>query len=117
MLRYLVDEDLNGAIVRELRRRLRDIDLVRIQEVDRSGESDPTNLEFAAEAGRILVTHDKRLIPYVLARIEAGDPMPGVFIVHQVAPLGEVLDDLVDLTLYSLDDEWNNQVLFLPLSS
>lgn len=115
MLSYLADEDLNGAIVRELSRRLRDLDLERVQEIDRSGDADPDNLEYAAIQGRILLTHDKRLVPFVIDRIDSGRAMPGVFIVHQTAAIREVLDDLVDLTLYSLEREWDNRVLFVPL--
>jgi hypothetical protein len=115
VLSFLADEDFNGAIVRELRRRLRLIDLERIQEIDRLGESDPVNLEYAAAAGRILLTHDKRLIAFAVQRIDTGKSMPGVFVVHQMAPMGRILDDIVNLTLYSLDGEWENQVLFIPL--
>jgi hypothetical protein len=117
VLTYLADEDFHGAILRELRRRLRSLDIERIQEIDRSGDADPDNLEYAARTGRILLTHDKRLIPFAVERIDRELVMPGVFIVHQVAPIGQVLDDLVDLTLLSLEDEWTNQVVFIPLSS
>ncbi len=115
MLRFLVDEDLNGAIVRELRRKLPEIDLTRVQDVGRSGRSDPANLAFAAEEGRILLTHDKRLVRFVRERLRAGQRMPGVVIVHQEAPFGQVIQDLMDLSLLSLDGEWEARVLFVPL--
>jgi Domain of unknown function (DUF5615) len=35
-----------------------ELDIVRVQDVDLSGVSDPVVLTWAAEAGRILLTHD-----------------------------------------------------------
>lgn len=116
MLTFLADEDFNGAILRELRRRIRSLDVERIQDVDRSGESDPDNLEYAGTTGRILLTHDKRLIPFVAERIDAEKPMPGVFVIHQTAPIGHVLADLEMLIVYSLDEEWANRIVFVPLA-
>ena len=73
--------------------------------------------EFAAREGRVLLTHDKRLIPFVLERIEARKRMPGVFVVHQQAPLGMVVGDLMDLALFSLEGEWEDQIVFVPLKA
>ena len=85
-----------------------------MQQAGRGGDDDPANLKFAADEGRVLLTHDKRLIPFVTDRISAGSPMPGVFVIHRDAKLGRVVKDLLDLTLLSLDDEWEHQVLFIP---
>jgi len=41
--------------------------------------------------------------------------MPGVFIVHQQAPMGRVIEDLLDLALFSFDGEWEGRVVFVPL--
>jgi len=58
MLRFAVDENFNNAILRGLLRRNPDIDIVRIQDVGLSGADDPTILEWSAQEGRILLTHD-----------------------------------------------------------
>lgn len=58
MLRLLADENLNNNIVRALRMRESGLDIVRVQEVGLSGESDPTVLEWAASELRVVVTHD-----------------------------------------------------------
>jgi predicted nuclease of predicted toxin-antitoxin system len=39
-------------------RRQPDIDIIRVQDVGLSGEDDPIVLEWAAQEGRILLTHD-----------------------------------------------------------
>jgi hypothetical protein len=58
MLRFAADEDFNNDIVRGLRRRRPDLDIVRVQEAGLSGAVDPDVLEWAARQGRVLLTHD-----------------------------------------------------------
>ncbi len=58
MLRLAADENFNNDIVRGLLRRKPDLGIVRVQDVDLSGVDDPTLLEWAAQEGRILLTHD-----------------------------------------------------------
>lgn len=63
MLRLLSDENFRGEILRGLRRRLPDVDVVRVQDVGLAGADDPAILAWAASEGRILVTHDRNTIP------------------------------------------------------
>ncbi len=58
MLRLAADENFNGDIVRGLLRRNPKLDIVRVQDVGLSGADDPSVLQWAADQGRILVTHD-----------------------------------------------------------
>jgi len=58
MLRLAADENFNSDIVRGLLRRKPGLDIVRIQDVGLSGADDPTVLEWAAQEGRVLLTHD-----------------------------------------------------------
>jgi predicted nuclease of predicted toxin-antitoxin system len=58
MLRLAADENFNNDIVRGLLRREPGLDIVRIQDVGLSGADDPTVLEWAAQEGRVLLTHD-----------------------------------------------------------
>ena len=57
VLRHLMDEDINGAITRELHRRLHGLELVRAEDVSLSSHPDSDILALAATAGRILLTH------------------------------------------------------------
>ncbi len=76
MLRFAADENFNNNIVRGLLRRKPDLDIVRIQDVGLSGADDPTVLEWAAQEGRVLLTHDVATITrYAYERIEAGQSM------------------------------------------
>lgn len=93
-----------------------DLDIVRVQDVGLSGADDPSVLEWAAEQGRIVVTHDiSTLAKYALDRVAAGYTMPGVFEVRPVAPIGQAIDDLILLAECSFEGEWDGQVRFLPL--
>jgi hypothetical protein len=116
MLRLAADENFNGDIVRGLLRRNPTLDIVRVQDVGLSGADDPSVLQWAADQGRILVTHDiSPLAKHAFDRTAAGQPMPGVFEVRSVASVGQAIDDLILLAECSLDGEWEGQVRFLPL--
>jgi predicted nuclease of predicted toxin-antitoxin system len=58
MLRFLADEDFDRAIVRGVLRLRPNIDIVRVQDVGLRTKQDPIVLSWAAEQGRILLTHD-----------------------------------------------------------
>ena len=78
MLRFAADENFNGDIVRGLLRRNATLDIVRVQDVRLSGADDASVLRWAADQGRILVTHDiSTLANKVFDRIAAGQPMQG----------------------------------------
>jgi len=116
MLRLAADENFNGDIVRGLLRRNPKLEIVRVQDVGLSGADDPSVLQWAADQGRVIVTHDiSTLAKHAFDRIAAGQPMPGVFEVKSVAPIGQTIDDLTLLAECSLEGEWEGQVRFLPL--
>ncbi len=41
--------------------------------------------------------------------------MPGVFVVDNTLSIGRAIDELLVLVMCSADDEWDNQVVFIPL--
>jgi predicted nuclease of predicted toxin-antitoxin system len=59
MLRLASDADVHGDILRGLRRRLPDIDLVRAQDALPEAASDPEVLAWAAAENRVLITNDR----------------------------------------------------------
>lgn len=116
MLRFATDENFNGDIVRGLLRRVPHLDLVRVQDVGLSGADDATILEWAAQEGRVLLTHDvTTLTQYAYERVQAGKRMPGVFEVSRRVPIGRAIEDLLLLAECSLENEWEGQVRYLPL--
>ena len=110
------DENFDGYLVRRLKQQLPGLDLVRIQDTSIYGASDDVVLEWAAAEGRILLTHDLNTIPkFAYERVKARKPMPGVFAVPRLASLDKIAQDLLVLVECSLDKEWENQIVYLPL--
>lgn len=116
MLRFLSDEDFNNHIVRGLLRRLPLLDIVRVQDVGLRGRRDSQVLAWAADDGRILLTHDAdTMIEFAKNRVAANMPMPGIVEISQDVRIGEAIDELIIFASCSLDGEWEGQIIFLPL--
>jgi hypothetical protein len=116
MLRFVADENFNNDIVRGVNRRDPGVDLVRVQDEGLSGADDPTILEWAAQAGRVVLTHDvSTMTRYAYDRVRDGKPMPGVFEVSRDVPIGVAIDEILLLAGCSLAGEWEGQVRYLPL--
>jgi hypothetical protein len=116
MIRLLADENFNNDIVRGFRRRNTAVDIARVQDVGLSGMDDPTVLEWAAQEGRVLLTHDvSTMTRYAYDRVREGKPMPGVFEVSRRVPLWVAIEEIALLAEGSLDGEWEGQVRYLPL--
>lgn len=116
MLRLASDENFNGDIVRGLLLRRPELDLIRIQDVGLEGADDPTLLAWAAENDRILLTHDRATMPdFAYARIGAGQPMPGLFVLNDRLPVRQAIDELLLVDSGSEQEEWAGLVVYLPL--
>ncbi len=116
MIRFLLDENFNGKIVRGLRARQPVVDMIRVQDTELYGADDPTVLEWAAQQERILLTHDlDTMTKYASERIEQGLPMAGVILVRDTLPVAKVVDDLLAVLGASEANEWKNRIDFLPL--
>jgi hypothetical protein len=116
-VRFLTDENFNGAILRGLTRRLPKLDIVRVQDVGLMNTNDPQILEWAASEGRILLTHDVATITmYAYERVNQGLAMTGVVEVIAKAPIGKIIDDLELFIFCSDPEEYEGQVLFIPFS-
>ena len=116
MLRLAADENFNNDIVRGLLRLRPELDIVRVQDAGLPGADDPTVLEWAAQEGRVLLTHDASTVTkYAYERVRAGQSMPGVFEASRDVPIGRAIEDILLLADYSLDGEWEGQVRYLPL--
>ncbi len=116
MLPLLADENFKGSIVRGLLLREPAIDVVRVQEIGLSGKDDPAVLAWAADNGRLLLTHDYRTVPkYAYERVIAGLPMPGVIVGDTYLPVQRAIEDVLLLVICSLEGEWEGRIVYLPL--
>lgn len=115
MIRFLADADFNHAIVKGCRRCEPAMDFLSANEAKLEGVPDPDILALAAEQDRILVTHDRQTMPHHFgAFLMTGRSSPGVFLVSQHAPIGEVVDALVLIWAASDAEEWKNRILNIP---
>jgi hypothetical protein len=116
VLRFLADENFNNQIVRGVLRRNSDVHIVRVQDVGLAEADDPTVLEWAAQNGRIVLTHDvTTMTNFAYERVQAGLSMPGLFEVSRRVPVGLAIEEILLLDECSLEGEWEGQVRFLPL--
>ena len=73
-------------------------------------------LEWAAQEGRIVLTHDRKtFVPFAYERVATGQPMPGVCVVKATAPIGTAIEYILLLLEIIPAEEWENQVRFVPL--
>jgi len=115
-IRYLADEQFKSAIVDGVKRRLPELEITRVQDVGLRTASDPEVLRFAALENYIVLTHDVRTMEtFARNRIEAGLPMPGVFVIPQLVPIGQAIDALALIAQCSQPEEWTDLIQFLPL--
>lgn len=116
MIRFLTDEDFDGRIVRGLRRRMPELDLLRIQDAGLRTFHDRKILEYASQTGRVVISHDIRtMLQFALDRIAKGITMPGLILVPQDFAIRRAIDEL-ELIAECMDaEQWNNQVKRLPL--
>ncbi len=114
-MRLLTDENFNGDLLRGLMRKLPNLDLVRAQDVGLMNTDDPDILEWAANEGRILLTHDVATITmYAYDRMKQRLLMTGVVEVIATAPIGRIIDDLELFICCSQPEEYEGRILFIP---
>jgi hypothetical protein len=113
MLRLASDADVHGDIVRGLRRRSPDIDLVRVQDALALGTPDPDVLAWAAQENRVLISNDRNtMIGFAYQRAASGDSVPGLIITSNDQAIG----DLLFLAEHLTEEEMRQQlVIYLPL--
>jgi hypothetical protein len=116
MLRLLIDQDLDHVILRALLLRVQNLDVITAHQAGLSNASDPELLAWAAEQERVVITHDRRTMPYhATSRIARAEKIAGIIIVSRQLPLSRVIDDLEIIVSCSDMIEWENIVKQLPL--
>lgn len=116
MLRLAADADVHGDIIRGLRLRLPELDLVRVHDVGLGSADDSAILEWAATEGRILLTADRNtMVGFAWDRVKRGLRMPGLLALKPNTGIGEAIDELVLIAECLTPEECENFVRFVPL--
>jgi len=114
-VRFLADADLNQAIVTGVREREAVVDFMTTTKAKLEGQEDPDVLEFAANQGRVLVSHDTSTMPvHFSARLRSGLTSPGIFLVRQRFAVGQIVEALLLVWSASSPADWAGQIHYLP---
>ncbi len=116
MLLLASDADVHGEIIRGLRRRLPELDLVRAQDALPEGTADHDILAWAAADNRIIITNDRNtMVGFAYQRVAAGEPVPGLIATTNEQSIGAAIDDILVIAEYMPEEEIRDQVVvFLP---
>lgn len=116
MLRFVADHNFDQRIVRGLLARLPELDLITVAAAGLREADDPTILAWAAEHGRVVLTHDVNTMPgFAYERTGAGLPMPGVIEVSNDLDIGTAIDEIAYFVQAAVDADVVDQVRHLPL--
>ncbi|PSQ95703.1 MAG: hypothetical protein BRD55_08680 [Bacteroidetes bacterium SW_9_63_38] len=115
MIPLLTDENVRASIIRALLQERPELDLVRVGEVGLRATEDPLILDWAAEHGCVLLTHDRQtMTDYAYQRMRNQQETPGVIVLDDQASPGDLVPDLLHAVEESSPEHLRNRVLFLP---
>ncbi len=114
-VRYQADADLDGRILRGLRRIAVEIDFRNASDAGLEGLDDSEVLRTASEAGRILVSQDRRTMPGHFARFLLGARSPGVILLREGTPIATAIEELALIWAASEAQEWLDRLVWIPL--
>ena len=114
MIRLYMDESVHGAITDGLRRR--GIDLVTVQEDGREGVADPDVLNRAGELTRVLFTQDDDFLAEAVQRLRSGEEFTVIIYARQQVSVGQCITDFEYLSNVGDLEDFNGQIIYLPLS-
>jgi hypothetical protein len=73
-------------------------------------------LEWLADEGRILLTHDVKTMPgFLYQRVRAGLSVPGIIEVNSNPSIGDLIDELEIVIGAGKPEDFENQVRYVPM--
>ncbi|MBE9226875.1 DUF5615 family PIN-like protein [Phormidium sp. LEGE 05292] len=113
-LALYMDEHIHSAITVGLR--LRDIDVLTIQEDGRAGTPDTILLDRSTELGRVMFSQDQDFLIEAKRRQAEGINFSGVIFARQSrVSIGDCIRDLEIIAKLGELEEFVNRVQYLPL--
>ncbi|KXK52345.1 MAG: DUF5615 family PIN-like protein [Anaerolineae bacterium] len=114
-MKFLADENFNNDILRGVWRRIPSFVFIRVQDTEIAGADDDRVLDYAAKYTYIVLTHDVNTMRgHFYRRMQAGDPLPGLFLVHKHSPVAKVIDALELILSASDETEWLGHATYVP---
>lgn len=118
-LKYLIDENVMPLYTNQLRRKQPALVVWAVGEVGAPPKStlDPEILLWCEEYNFALVTNNRKSMPVHLAdHLAEGRHIPGIFILNPDMSIGQNIDELLLIADGSLDDEYQDQIIYLPIT-
>ena len=114
--RFLADEDLRHGIVLAVRRLEPLVQIITVRDASLRSASDSEVLDFAANQGWIVLSHDVNTMRAVAERrVLEGLPMPGVFLIPEIRSTTAAAESLRLIWSASAFEEWSDRIMYLPL--
>jgi predicted nuclease of predicted toxin-antitoxin system len=116
--RFLLDEHINRAVQRQLRRLDLRIEVLAVGDPNAPprGASDEEILRWIEENGYILVTENRSTMPGHLAEhFKAGRHIPGLLWIRLGIGIGRIVEELYLIWFASEAEEYYDRALFIPL--
>lgn len=113
--KFQADADLNYKIVLGVRRREPAAEFIDAHQGGMIRISDADVLARAANAQRIVVSHDRKTMPSHFARFLKFRDSPGLIVVAQHLDVGLAIEELLLIWAVSTAEEWQNKLGFVPL--
>lgn len=116
--RYLIDENTTPAIADQLRRQQPALEAAHVGDdvAPPKGTRDPDILLWIEAHGYTLVTHNRKSMPdHLYQHLATGHHIPGLFILRPKVSLGEIIEDLLLIWELAEADEYQDQIIHIPL--
>jgi hypothetical protein len=114
MIAFYADENVEGAIVRELRGR--GVDIVTAEEDGYAHTADRLILDRASELGRVVFSRDQDFLRDAKRRQAIGLGFAGVvFARKRIVSIGECIYNLEVMAVAGMAGDFEDTVWFLPL--
>ena len=111
---FYIDENVHRGITDGLR--IRDVDVLTVQEDSRTGFRDPAILDRATEIKRVLFTQDDDFLAEVTLRQQKKINFAGVVYAHKLrVSVGDCIRDLEIIAKAAFYEELANRIQYLPL--
>lgn len=117
-IKYLMDENVDPVYPTQLRRRMPEISIRVVGEIGTppKGTLDPEILKWCERYNFSLVTNNRSSMPgHLNDHLARGDRVPGIFILNPDLSIGQNLEELIIIFEAAFDDEYQNQIVFLPI--
>ncbi len=117
-LKFLLDENVDLIYKAQLQRRKTDVVVWAVGDPGAPPKStlDPEILCWCEEHNCLLLTNNRKSMPIHLTdHIAQCRHVPGILILNPDLSIGQTLDELILIAEASFDDEYQDQIVHLPL--